>query len=101
MSTRTRPNPKQAATDRAALINGVKHEPQPEVRVSSIKRECILIQERHGFRWVRIASVSQLIVNEGMLDGPTFIRVDGQQIKVSSAEMLCIAEAMGVELPKL
>ena len=97
-TTKTPPN--AARMERQHRINGTLPEPAETIPVVLKPREMVKITEPHGIRWVRVAAITHVIDNPGMLGGPYFIRVDGHQMRVSDLEFAVIAAALGLELPR-
>jgi len=87
----SRRNPPPETTQREALINGT------DIPRAS-RTEFIRITERHGKRQLRLAHISQVILDAGQIGGPWFVRCDGQQLPVSEANALAILDLLGLTM---
>lgn len=97
-NNRMKSDPKAAAQARARAIAG-DEEPTPTPAYPP--DAMIAIQRMHGTHWMRLSLISQLIYDVGQLQGPFFVRCDGQQLPISEAEAAKLAKAMNITLPKL
>ena len=93
MSRRNTTTPE--ATQREALINGTAKEHR-EKRSGSADFVCIT--ERHGQRLLRLARISQVIMDGGQIGGPWFVRCDGQQLAVSEENARLIMDRLGLSM---
>lgn len=91
-------DPKAAAQARARAIAG-DEEPTPTPAYPP--DAMIAIQRVHGTHWMRLSLISQLIHDAGQLNGPWFVRSDGQQLPISYGEALKLAKAMNIKLPNV
>lgn len=95
--SKQRGNPTLEATQRAALINGTANGKEPRERRSG-GVEFVCITERHGKRLLRLARITQVIENAGLIGGPWFVRCDGQELAVSEENARMILGLLGFSM---